>query len=96
MQLRSKDEFYFYFDKFGGDEDLPLLFKSEKELAEYFMSLQELIPGFESWDDMDTGDLEYWSDLLDDYDNLEPITVENEFWLNSVTMSRNVSYEDYY
>ena len=66
MQLHSKDEFYVYFDKFQ-QIDLPLLFKSRKELAEYFMSCIE--GHLESWDEMDKWGLQEWSELIDDYNS---------------------------
>ena len=66
MQLHSKDEFYVYFDKFQ-QIDLPLLFKSRKDLAEYFMSCIE--GHLESWDEMDKWGLQEWSELIDDYNS---------------------------
>ena len=59
MTSQQDVPFFIYFHEY--EADLPLVFKKRAEIIQYFVTLHNLTP----WDQMDIGELESWSAVLD-------------------------------
>lgn len=59
MTSQQDVPFFIYFHEY--ETDLPLVFKKRAEIIQYFVTLHNLTP----WDQMDIGELESWSAVLD-------------------------------